>query len=469
MRLWRLCVVSAVVATWAGCGGEDDPVPPPPPDNQGGEANDAGSDAAANNGGGGNGGTDAGGTNGGTGGTGGDAPDAMAGTGGTGGTPDEPDADADIPAGDGDEGDGDTGDGDVGDGDTGDGDPIVDGGDGGDVADASDADAADVADAGPTPFDPGPSGTLIEFPMPVIEGGAPASSGEMRIAAGDDDKLYVTDSELNIVYRMDVEGNFEEFQLAPSSRPRGITLGPDGNVWFVLYGSSRIASITPSGTITEYPTPTPGSGPMGITTGQDNNLWFTEQVANRVARATLTEVDGGTNVTITELPLLQPASYIKDITRGPGVDNHMWFTEQAGRIGKVTLGLYVESGMEYGSSEFTAIDPPLAITTGPDGNLWFTRFGSQVGMIDTSGTITLYPTDTGGCVPVTITVGSDGKLWYACYNLSMLGATDPADPNNPESHTLYAIDSQPTGVVSGPGGAIWFVEEGARNVGYYVP
>lgn len=466
MRLWRLCVVSAVVATWAGCGGEDDPVPPPPPDNVGGEANDAGTDAAPNNTGG-NGGAD-GSTNGGNGGSGGDEPDAMAGTGGTGGVPDEPDADAGQ-GGDGGEG----GDGGTGGGGTG-GTPdlpdvfVPDDPDAGPDASDGDADVAD-AEAGVTPFDPGPSGTLIEFPMPVIEGGAPVSSGEMRIAAGADDKLYVTDAELNIVYRMDVEGNFEEFQLAPSSRPRGITLGPDGNVWVALFGSSKIASITPSGTVTEYPTPTGGSGPMGIATGQDNNLWFTEQVANQVARVTLTEVDGGTNVIISELPLVQPASYIKDITHGPGLDNHMWFTEQAGRIGKVTLGLYVEPGMEYGSSEFTAQDPPLAITTGPDGNLWFTRFGAQVGSIDTSGTITLYPTDNANCVPVTITVGSDGKLWYACYNLSMLGATDPADPNNPESHTLYALDSKPTGVVSGPGDAIWFVEEAARNVGYLVP
>ncbi|HEV8674008.1 MAG TPA: hypothetical protein VGX21_08180, partial [Methylomirabilota bacterium] len=37
---------------------------------------------------------------------------------------------------------------------------------------------------------------------------------------------------------------------------RGITRGPDGNVWFADGGGNKIGRITPGGTITEFQTPT---------------------------------------------------------------------------------------------------------------------------------------------------------------------------------------------------------------------
>jgi streptogramin lyase len=414
-----------------------------------------------NNGGGGNGGAD-GGVNGGSGGT--DEPDAQAGAGGA----DEPDADA-GPGGSGGEG-GDGGDGGGGTGGVPDlPDVFIPDLDAGPDASDADADIADAAEAGPPPFDPGPPGTLVEFPLPVIEGGAISSNGESRIAVGSDDKLYVTDTGMAVLYRMDVEGNVEEFALAPSSQPRGITLGPDGNVWFVQYGNDKIGRITPSGTITEFSIPNVpigGSGPNGITLGQDGNLWYTEQKGSRVGRIAVTPVDGGYDVNITPLNLPATGRFPKDITRGPDGDNHIWFTEQIGRVAKVTTGLFIDSTMEYGNGVITSA--PLGIVNGPDGNLWFTEVADLVGQSDTSGTITEHGVDTSGCVPLSITVGSDDMLWYTCYQHSMLGRTDPGDPGNPESHTLFA-NSEPTGIVSGPGGALWFVDEGLRSVGYMVP
>jgi hypothetical protein len=51
----------------------------------------------------------------------------------------------------------------------------------------------------------------------------------------------------------------------------------------------------------------------------------------------------------------------------------------------------------------------------------------------------------------------------------MLGITDPLDPTNPTSSTLYALNSEPTGITAGPFNLIFFVEDAARNVGYRVP
>src|SRR5262245_12348739 len=58
--------------------------------------------------------------------------------------------------------------------------------------------------------------------------------------------------------------------------PRGITLGPDGNLWFIeVFG--RIARITPSGLITEFSEGISRYVTLNdIAAGADGNLWFTE-------------------------------------------------------------------------------------------------------------------------------------------------------------------------------------------------
>ncbi len=54
---------------------------------------------------------------------------------------------------------------------------------------------------------------------------------------------------------------------------KGITTGPDGNLWFA--DNSYIGRITPAGVITTFLTPTQVSWNTGITAGPDGNLWFT--------------------------------------------------------------------------------------------------------------------------------------------------------------------------------------------------
>src|SRR5216684_1342561 len=97
-------------------------------------------------------------------------------------------------------------------------------------------------------------------------------------------------------------GTITEFPIpTASSTPRGITAGPDGNLWFTERGGNSIGRITPSGSITEFPTPTANSGPEGIAAGPDGNLWFTEYVGNQIGRIT-------TSGTIVELPIPSPRS-----------------------------------------------------------------------------------------------------------------------------------------------------------------
>jgi len=67
---------------------------------------------------------------------------------------------------------------------------------------------------------------------------------------------------------------------ASNSGPYGITNGPDGNIWYTLYGKGQnmIGRITPSGVFQDFPIPLrdPNVEPVDITTGPDGNIWFTE-------------------------------------------------------------------------------------------------------------------------------------------------------------------------------------------------
>jgi len=85
--------------------------------------------------------------------------------------------------------------------------------------------------------------------------------------------------------------------LNAGSHPVGITAGPDGNLWFTDSGTiGAIGRITPSDTVTEFPTGITTGSPEGIAAGPDGNLWFA-QGPNWVGRIDLVPITTTTAVT----------------------------------------------------------------------------------------------------------------------------------------------------------------------------
>ena len=70
--------------------------------------------------------------------------------------------------------------------------------------------------------------------------------------------------------------------------PTAITVGSDGNIYVAEYGIGSIARIVPtvstSGAVTQFPTPTQNSGPWGVVSGPDGNIWFTEALAGKIGK-----------------------------------------------------------------------------------------------------------------------------------------------------------------------------------------
>ena len=129
------------------------------------------------------------------------------------------------------------------------------------------------------------------------------------------------------------------------------------------------------------------------------------------------------------------------------------------------------------SGKFTSFTVPTSnastddITTGPDGNLWFTLDGSQsarIGRITTSGTITLFtlPSPNDYLYMSGIAAGPDGNLWFTYQdfttNVNAIGRITTSGAVTLTS--TQTANSGPTDITAGPDGNMWFTEA-VGNIG----
>ncbi len=166
--------------------------------------------------------------------------------------------------------------------------------------------------------------------------------------------------------------------------------------------------------------------------------------------AAATMCHGASAPTFTEFTVASGAP--GDITSGP--DGNLWFTlqEPAG-IGRITVAGFI--------TEFPLISPsaatstPVGITTGPDENLWFADpGGNQIGSVTPAGAITLFPVPLGSN-PRYIAAGVDGNLWFTG-TVGNVGRITTAGVV-----TLFPLRTSSatgSGIVSGPDGNLWFTE-----------
>jgi streptogramin lyase len=150
------------------------------------------------------------------------------------------------------------------------------------------------------------------------------------------------------------------------------------------------------------------------------------------------------------------------ITTGP--DGNLWFSEETlGGVGRITPAAVI--------TEFSAGFPtgsPRGIVTGPDGNLWVAMAGGNgaIAQVTRSGEVTEFPVTTPGD-PTDIAVGPDNNLWYTDPASNLIGRITPSG-----SITEFPVPtdaSAPTGIAKGPDGALWFTEVNAGQIGRITP
>ena len=131
----------------------------------------------------------------------------------------------------------------------------------------------------------------------------------------------------------------------PAGSPIDVIGGSDGNVWYAGQGTT-VGKVTPDGTATAFTSK--GVDPFGVTLGPDGAVWFAEFQANAVGRV-------GTDGTTSEVTGMTAGAGPRYVATGPG--NTIWFTEETGnRVGRVT-GIDMRR-RRWGAVEAAAVGEP---------------------------------------------------------------------------------------------------------------
>jgi streptogramin lyase len=307
------------------------------------------------------------------------------------------------------------------------------------------------------PF-PAPATAIDEFPVPP-------GTNPGGITAGPDGALWFVEEGTSKIGRITTAGVVtNHYAVTTSARSSvnsldQITLGPDGALWFTEPGDNQIGRITTAGgPPTEFTLPIGDGEPEGITAGPDGALWFTAVNAGKIGRIPSSPpADPPHGITLYP-PTGRAGSEISDISVGP--DGALWFTESGGnRIGRITTG-----GVISHFTVPTAKSEPSGITQGPRG-LWFVESAAdQIARITTEGVITEYP--GAGVEPSAIAVGRDGALWFTESHPSAnaIGRITPGGVIT-NHFPVPTARSEPSDITTGPDGALWFTEILGNKIG----
>src|SRR5258708_35187559 len=116
----------------------------------------------------------------------------------------------------------------------------------------------------------------------------------------------------------------------------------------------------------------------------------------------------------------------------------------------------------------TAKSAPERITTGPDGNMWFTEGnGSKIGRITPAGVVTEFPMPTASSTPDDIVTGPDKNLWFTEDFDNKVGRITPAGVVS--EFPIPSYSSTISGITAGPDGNLWFTETDAKKIGGIAP
>lgn len=322
---------------------------------------------------------------------------------------------------------------------------------------------------GPT-SSPNSSGTL---PSHLHEVALPkAGSAPLDIAAATDGTAWFTELENNKIGHLTADGTIQEFDKTNAGdrllHPFAIAAGPAKDAWFTegvpadesRPSGNRIGHITADGVITTYPIPTANAGAVGITVRPDGVVWFTEQRAGQIGRLNLDH-------SIDEFPVggtSGGSSWPNQITSGP--DGNLWFTEfSANKIAEMTPD--GKPGKEYDISH-GGPGPVDIIARGHE--LWFTVInGKKIGRLDPAGADVQWidvPT-TGELGPANLAEDRDrAGVWLTELSDAAITYLSDAQPAKTDTGHSLPGGSQPIGISVGPDGTVWFTEQLGNRIGW---
>jgi streptogramin lyase len=235
--------------------------------------------------------------------------------------------------------------------------------------------------------------------------------------------------------RVNSAGLFHE--LGVEAYPEAIAVDGEGNAWLTT-GNGTIDRITPTDQVSVHTVVGPTSKIPRITYGPEGKMWFMAQLfnpeyENRGAEIATISPDGSVSL-LARLPYSSPT----DMAITP--DGAVWFVDPTNE----SLGRVEPSGIVQ---DFTVPNIGSSITTGADGNVWFTSNGAQdwIRRFTMPETITRYtPVFSGGVGPQEIAAGVHGDLWFTNGYYSVARVGHFVVPLTPVDLEAPSISGSPT-------------------------
>ena len=309
--------------------------------------------------------------------------------------------------------------------------------------------------AGPTPFIRQNGEVPVQWTR--IFWGSSAGSFVPTILPGPDGNMWYTDYSGGNLIRMTMKGGTKLFPLIYNNgstvfHPSSLTVGTDNKFYLGSQSAAFVGVMTTAGSFKAIAIP---SGDVasygGMTVGPDGNVWFTEvsHVGKITTGGVITEVpwgDGSTN------------NYYSGIVTGP--DGNLWATEYSSQaVERINPATGTMKQFTLSASNCS----PTAIITASDGNLWVNCANiAALGRLTTAGAITLFPDPFGIYFYAPAMVrGPDGNPWFAGTNGHVIEEFNIA--NN--SLIVYAPPStygNAVALATGPDGNMWTVSDSSE-------
>ena len=253
-------------------------------------------------------------------------------------------------------------------------------------------------------------------------------------------------------------------QTWPQESPRSAGIhdlapAPDGGVWFTAQRAGQLGWFDPGSGKTDWVALGSGSAPHGVIQGPDGAAWITDGGQNAIIRVSWPQRE------VQRFPLPAGTPYANLNTCAFDGDGDLWFTGQAGVVGKVALKTGVVTVQDAPGGR-----GPYGICMTPKGEVWWCSLaGSFIAKIDLKtgrSTVVRPPTLHQGARRVWS--DSRGRIWVSEWNSGNLSMHDPADASwrvwrlpggfsaaGPRAYAVY-VDERDTVWVSDWGGNAMF-------------
>ena len=299
----------------------------------------------------------------------------------------------------------------------------------------------------------------VSHPTPITEFTEASGGNPQGMVAGPDGPWFA-DAATGSVGHVNYDGTVTTYVVGTASDGvENVAVGSDGNIYYTAVFGNYLGMVHPDGTgVQHWSIPDGNAQPKGITSGPDQQIWLVEAQSDVIDQFNIvTDAFGVRNGTVTH------NSHPEFITAGS--DGNLWFTEFTGlKIAKITTtGTVTEYNAPHNGGD---VFGPFGIGLGRDGNVYFGNLEDDtVTSVTPTDTTKLYGLGAGHQQgPAGITAGPDGNVYAADAAAQDLIAKIDLTTGIVTDFTVPTANADPWGIAQGPDGNIWFTEASTGKV-----